>query len=145
MQPFGQIGERHPIVMDEAADGLDDANVLVGVLGEAAPADGGREDALFAPAIDGVAADVELAGELVDAVHDLEQRHNQFSGGVLFEGAGIDGSFSGGNLQAVAIASANKGDRQILFSKDNDVCVFDCQLNSLYERLLILAILYGPY
>ena len=68
MQPLRQIGQGDPLIVDQHADGLDDPVVFLGVLGEAAPAHRRGEDALLAPAVDGVSADTELGGQLVDGI-----------------------------------------------------------------------------
>ncbi len=69
MEAFGQIGNRHAIVVDEPADGADDAHVLIRIGGKAPSPEWGRQNALLAIAIDGVAGDPELSGEVIYRVH----------------------------------------------------------------------------
>jgi hypothetical protein len=69
MESFCEVGEGDAVVVNDLADGADDADVIVGVEGKTASTNRSRKYALLAPAVDGVPGDVELTTELIDRVH----------------------------------------------------------------------------
>jgi hypothetical protein len=72
MESFSEVRQGNSVVVDNLSNSPDDADVVVGVGGKAPAALGRRKDTLFAPAVDGVSGDVELATELVDGVHGVK-------------------------------------------------------------------------
>jgi hypothetical protein len=69
MESFCEVGEGDAVVVDDLADGADDADVVVGVSSEATSAHRRREDSLLSPAVNGVSGHIELTAKLVDRVH----------------------------------------------------------------------------